>query len=555
MREQREQGRRVPRRVYVLIVGLVLSVGLGVGPPRPAKVTAAVWSATAAGPADLLVALSEQANLAPAARLPTKEVKGRFVYRELTQTAQRGQASLRHWLEQHGISYEPFFLVNALRISADRQVVMALAARSDVARIEANPWVLGIAPQIEPAVGALAATGVEWNVSLIGADAVWTTYGVRGEGIVVAGNDTGIEWDHPALKSHYHGWNGSTADHNRHWLDAIDNSPVPLDDHDHGTHTLGTMVGDDGGGNQIGVAPGARWIGCRNMDHGVGSPTTYMTCFQFFLAPYPLGGDPFTDGDPTLAPHVINNSWLCPPAEGCSQDTLRASVEALRAAGIVVAVAAGNSGPACSTIGEPAAIYESALTVGASDAYDHIASFSNRGPVVVDGSGRRKPDLAAPGVNVRSSVRGGGYASGWNGTSMATPHVAGTVALLWSAAPSLIGKVDLTERILRLSAHPHASSQGCGGDGPTAVPNNVWGWGRLDALAAVEIGLTCPAVGDFDGDSQVTVVDIMQVAAHWGLHQGDAGYLPAYDLDGDGTITVADIMAVAGHWQEACREP
>ncbi len=547
--------RRVRWPVFVLIVGLVLSAGLAAGPSRPTKVTAAAWSAAAAGPADLLVVLSEQADLSPAALLPTKAEKGRFVYRELAETARRTQAPLRGWLDRNGVSYQPFFLVNVIRVSADRQTVLALAAQSDVARIEANPRVRGIAPRIEPAMGTMAVTGVEWNVALIGADAVWTTYGVRGEGIVVAGNDTGIEWDHPALKAHYRGWNGTTADHNRHWLDAIAHSPVPLDDHNHGTHTLGTMVGDDGGGNQIGVAPGARWIGCRNMDHGIGSPATYMTCFQFFLAPYPLGGDPFTGGDPDLAPHVINNSWLCPPVEGCSQDTLRASVEALRAAGIAVVVSAGNSGPDCSTIGDPAAIYDASLTVGASDAHEQIASFSSRGPVVADGSGRRKPDLTAPGVNVRSSVRGGTYAGGWNGTSMAAPHVAGTVALLWSAAPSLIGKVELTEWILRISARPHTSSQGCGGDGPSTVPNNEWGWGRLDALGAVEIGLTCPTVGDYDADGQVTVVDIMQVAARWGLHQGDDGYLPAYDLDGDGVITVGDIMTVAGHWQEACREP
>jgi len=535
------------------VIALFLLLGsLGAAPARPSKVTATAWAATAAGPADVLVVLAKQADLSPASELPSKAEKGRFVYRALTDIAMRTQLPLRRWLNQRGLSYQPFYVVNALKVTADRSLLVALATRPDVARIEANPRVLGIAPRVEPSLRAQTAAGVEWNVSLIRADAVWNTYGAHGEGIVVAGNDTGVEWNHPALLPHYRGWNGSTADHNYNWLDAIADSAIPLDDHDHGTHTMGTMVGDDGAGNQIGVAPGAQWIACRNMDNGVGSPTTYLTCFQFFLAPYPHGGNPFTDGDPSRAPHVINNSWLCPPEEGCSADTLRAAVEALRAAGVFVTVAAGNSGPSCSTVSNPPGIYDASFTVGASDSHDVIAGFSSRGPVIRDGSGRRKPDIVAPGVSVRSSVRGGTYASGWSGTSMATPHVAGTVALLWSAAPSLVGKIDLTEWILIASAHPHTTTQSCGDDGPTDVPNNVWGWGRLDALKAVALGLTCPAIGDYDGDGKVTVADIMRVAARWETHQGDDNYLADYDLDGDGVITVVDIMAVATHWQEKC---
>ncbi|NOZ06736.1 MAG: S8 family serine peptidase [Chloroflexi bacterium] len=545
---------RVLTLSFILLALFAGGTTQAAGPGRPARVAPAAWQATANGPADLLVVLTGQADLGPASRLPTKAEKGRFVYRTLTQVALRTQAPLRSWLAQRGVDYEPFYLVNALRLSADRALLISLAARSDVGRIELNPAVRGISPRVEPVAGAQAVTGVEWNVALIGAQAVWNTYGVRGEGIVVAGNDTGIEWTHPALKAHYRGWNGTTADHDRNWLDAISNSPTPLDDLNHGTHTMGTMVGDDGQGNQIGVAPGARWIGCRNMDLGVGTPASYLTCFQFFLAPYPHNGDPFADGDPSLAPHVINNSWVCPPSEGCSVGTLQSAVESLRAAGVVVVASAGNEGPLCSTVGDPPAIYDAAFSVGASNSSDQIAGFSSRGPVLADGSGRRKPDITAPGVNVRSSVRGGGYAGGWSGTSMAAPHVAGAVALLWSAAPALVGKVALTERILQITSHPHTTTQGCGGDASTAVPNNVWGWGRLDALQAVEVGLTCPSVGDFDGDGRVTIVDIMQVASAWGLHDGDPGYSSAYDLDGNQIIDESDIMAIVTHWQEACRE-
>lgn len=243
-------------------------------------------------------------------------------------------------------------------------------------------------------------------------------------------------------------------------------------------------MGDDGNGRQIGVAPGAQWIGCRNMEDGWGTPATYMECFEFFLAPYPVGGDPFSDGEPSLAPHVINNSWTCPPSEGCDVDTLQATVENVRAAGIMVVASAGNDGSSCGTVEDPPAIYDAAFSVGATSSSDNIASFSSRGPVTADGSGRLKPDVSAPGVSVRSCVPGGGYSS-MQGTSMAGPHVAGTAALVWSAVPSLIGDVDATEALIAGTARPRTSTQGCGGDGGDDVPNNVYGWGIVDALAAM----------------------------------------------------------------------
>ena len=249
---------------------------------------------------------------------------------------------------------------------------------------------------------------------------------------------------------------------------------------------MGTAVGWDGGANQIGVAPGARWIGCRNMDNGLGTPATYLECFEFFLAPYPVGGVP-ADGDPDLAPDVTNNSWSCPASEGCAAGTLQAATEAMRAAGILTVVSANNYGPACSTVREPPAIYASALAVGALiSGSDAAASFSSRGPVTADGSGRTKPDLMAPGTTIRSSVPGGGYSSSWSGTSMASPHVAGAAAVLWSAAPWLRGDITATTSLLLDSAVP-ISSTDCSSSG---VPNNTYGYGRLDVLAAVNAAKT-----------------------------------------------------------------
>jgi len=466
----------------------------------PANVAPQVWEATAeGGAAEFLVILAEQADLSAAATAghlssaPTREARLRYVYDTLREVALRSQASLRAELDTAGVDYRSFYVVNVLSLKGDRALVTRLAVHPEVARIVANPRIRQLLPETQPdGVPLLSPQGVEWGVARIKADDVWAL-DYTGQGIVVAGQDTGYDWDHPALINQYRGYNGVTASHDYNWHDAIHSgggicgadSPVPCDDGSHGTHTMGTIVGDDGGGNQIGVAPGARWIGCRNMDNGWGTPATYIECFQFFLAPYPIGGDPFTDGVPSLAPHVINNSWTCPPSEGCAWDTLQAIVENVRAAGIVVVASAGNSGSACSTVRDPPAIYDDAFSVGMTNSSDNIDSRSSRGPVTVDGSGRLKPDVTAPGVGVRSSVPGGGYGVK-SGTSMAGPHVAGTVALLWSAAPRLIGDVDATEWIVAQTARPRTTTQSCGSDGPGDVPNNVYGWGIVDALAAVE---------------------------------------------------------------------
>jgi len=449
-----------------------------------------------AGLAEFLIFLEAQADLSSIPVSLTKQERGRRVFDTLTDTATRTQASLVAWLVERGVTHRTYWIANMIRARADLDTIAEIASRADVRRLDANPTVHLVAPAPETPVGAPPApAAVEWNIQQVHADDLWAM-GYTGQGVVIAGHDTGYEWDHPALIGQYRGWDGISATHDYNWRDAIHtgggpcghDSPVPCDDIDHGTHTMGIMVGDDGGANQIGMAPGARWIGCRNMRNGDGSAATYSECLEFFVAPTDSAGN---SPDPSLAPHVINNSWTCPTSEGCSADTLQTVVNNTRAAGIVLVGAATNLGDACSTIDEPPAIYEGVITAGATDASDAIAQFSARGPITVDGSGRLKPDVSAPGVSIWSSVRGADYGF-ISGTSMAAPHVVGLVALLLDARPDLAGRVDIITTIVTQSALPRTSSQDCGGFPGSQVPNPVYGHGRIDALQML--------VGDVDGD-------------------------------------------------------
>jgi serine protease AprX len=529
--------RRIARTAAfaALILVVMGSVGAVADAPVPTvtwqtKVDPWVLETADTGKTEFLVFLSEQANLGEAARLPKKSEKGKHVYAALTTTVERTQAPLLRELKRRGLEYRAFWIANMIWVRGDMADVQALARRGDVAHIYANPIVHVDEPIAEPAFAASPQAAaqpdaIEWNITKVHAPDVWAK-GFTGQGVVIGGQDTGYQWDHPALKDKYRGWNGSTANHDYSWHDAIHvtgsscgaNSPFPCDDHGHGTHTMGTMVGDDGAGNQIGMAPGAKWIGCRNMNGGWGTPATYAECYQWFIAPTKVNGDV---PDPTKAPDVINNSWGCPPSEGCTDpNALLTVVQNVRAAGIVTVHSAGNSGSSCGTVNEPAAIYDESFSVGATTSTDAIASFSSRGPVTIDGSNRRKPDVSAPGVSVRSSLPRSTYTT-MSGTSMAGPHVAGAVALLISTYPWLAGNVGQIENILEQSALHLTSSQGCGGDSATAVPNNVYGWGRIDALAAYNLACSAPAAVT---GVAISRVDASTLRLNWNPVPGATGY-------------------------------
>ena len=463
------------------------------------------------GQTGFLVVLADQADLSEADLLQSREEKGRFVRDALWNTARATQMPLLKWLADRNVEHRSYYIVNMIWVKGDLDLAREIAARLEVRRIEGNPIIRNIpdSPVFETAPDVVWA--IEPGINYTRAPEVWAL-GYTGQNIVVGGAGTGYRWTHAALKNQYRGWNGVTADHDYNWHDSIHSgggtcgadSLQPCDDNGLGTHTMGTAVGNDGGGNQIGMAPGAKWIGCRNMDQGLGTPATYLECLEFFLAPYPVGGTP-AQGDPSKRPHVTVNSWTCPASQGCSVTTLQSAIEAQRSAGIVTVAGAGGGGPACSTVADSPAIYDASYTVGAlGTGTDVITSFSGRGPVTVDGSSRLKPDITAPATSTRSAyVTNDTAYSSFSGTSMAGAHVAGAVALLWSARPDLKRDVPTTRSILNHAA-VHILNSACDGGGPGISPNNTYGHGRVDVRSAVFLLTTAVsrkthgAAGTFD---------------------------------------------------------
>lgn len=447
----------------------------------------------------ILVYMKDVADLNTINTDLTVEEKRQAVYDLLRTIALNSQTSIRSTLDSKGLFYKSFYVTNVIAIdSASPALIQELAARSDVRKVSYNPSIK--MDDLQPTIAKIIEdiTSIESSLTYVGADKVWSELGVKGQGIVVAGQDTGVQWNHPALVKQYRGSETSEVNHNYNWHDAIhsnagrnscgSNVLAPCDDNQHGTHTVGTIVGHDGANNQIGMAPDAKWIACRNMDAGNGTPATYIECFEFFLAPYPLGGNAMLDGDVTKAPHVINNSWGCPASEGCEGSEFIPVLQALETAGIMVVVSAGNDGSGCRTLGNPAHVSANVLSVGAlNHSSGTIASFSSRGPSRLDGG--VGPGVAAPGVNIRSAVPGNSYAQfGWSGTSMAGPHVVGQVALMWSANPKLIGQVEKTRQLVYQTARAKSAATSCG-EPVNAIPNNTYGYGIIDTYAAVKAAI------------------------------------------------------------------
>ncbi|WP_109509140.1 S8 family serine peptidase [Nocardioides speluncae] len=493
---RRDRRRAIPALVLAILAlvggaggiasGAVAQPTVATEAPRRAAVDPAILEAVdAAKPATFYVVLRDKADLSTTRRGHGHAARARATYDALRGHATRSQRPVTALLDRERVGYRSFWLTNAVRVTtADRHLVETLAARPDVAElVRERRYPLdrvvaasGSAPNagagpVSGLTASPAAVVPEWGITDVRADEVWAQYGDTGEGIVIANIDSGVDYDHPSLVESYRGNLGDGAfAHDYNFFDPIGQctNGVPCDNNGHGTHTMGTMAGADG----VGVAPGATWIAAKGCEARSCSDASLLAAGQWTLAPTDRNGQ---NPRPDLAPHIVNNSW-----GGGDTTFYQDIVEACNAAGIFEAFAAGNDGDGvtCSTAHAPGS-QAPAYGVGAYGADGKIAGFSGFGPSLVDGS--MKPNIAAPGVAVRSAWPGTGYRS-LNGTSMATPHVAGAVALLWAEAPSLIGDIAGTRALLDRTARNVADTH-CGG---TADRNNVWGEGKLDALAAVD---------------------------------------------------------------------
>ena len=431
-----------------------------------------------------IVHLKPKADLTRVQTMADARQMRQAVVSVLREAAQRSQAALLSYLTTqkdagHVTAFLPYWIFNGVAVTSDLETLLAVAARPEVESVRADR-VHYLPPTVSDKDTVVQTSSVEWNISLIGADRVWNAYGLRGQGIVVANMDTGVDWTHPALQAKYRGYDAANpvaVRHDHNWFDATNTYPAsPRDDDGHGTHTMGTIVGSLADGrNQVGVAPEAKWIAVKIFDNeGKAYDSWIHAGFQWIMAPTDLNGQ---NPDPSLAPDVCSNSW---GSTDSADTTFWDDVHAWRSAGIFPVFAIGNEYQGSLDPHAPGT-HPDAFAVGATDLHDVIAAWSCRGPSPWN---EIKPEVAAPGADVRSTLPGNQYGSN-SGTSMATPHVAGVVALILQAQ-RMYGlaasgghalPITTTEELITRTARPLPDA--------ASIPNNSYGWGRIDAYQAV----------------------------------------------------------------------
>ncbi len=410
-----------------------------------------------------------------------------IVVRALRERAAATQGSLTNHLRQLAADgriegFQTWWVSNVVRVEAVPAEIAAIAARADVQRVYLDHPITLIVPVESTPAGPRPAGAIEPGLLAIRAPEVWAM-GFDGAGMLVATLDTGVDGSHPALASRWRGLHPPYGNHPE-WafFDPFTSLTFPQDNDSHGTHTMGSICGGPPG-DQVGVAPGAQWICASVIGRGTVDQTisAVISAFEWIVDP---AGNPGADFD---VPTVCANSWGLDESQGVPDcdETFWSFIDAAEAAGIVVIFSAGNTGPGAGTVRRPAdrATDEFRnLAVAAVDANDPgfvIASFSSRGPVdcTPDGESATKPEIAAPGVDVRSSIPGGEYGLS-SGTSMAAPHIAGVVALMRQANPDL--SVEQVKQIL----YDTASDLGPFGE------DDAYGWGIVDAYEAVQAALS-----------------------------------------------------------------
>jgi subtilisin family serine protease len=539
----------LPSLILMLIFcTAVSSVAANPKPPKPTPSSASVkiepdlaQAIAQTNRASYLIYFRDKTDLSAAYDMPWEE-RGWYVMNALQESAQRSQRSVRAYLDSQGIPYQSFWIDNIIIVEdSDADSVNSLMSFPEIEALRARRNPILFTP--DDRSPTIESTSIESNLTHVHADEVWSL-GYTGEGIVVANIDTGVRYTHQALVTQYRGnLGGGSYNHNYNWWDPYLLSTTPSDFDSHGSHTMGTILGDDGGSNQIGMAPSAEWIACKSFQDG-DVDAQLLECAQFMLAPWDLSG---SNANPSKRPHVVNNSW-----GDCSQaydDWYEDTISAWLAAGIYPVFSNGNASncgysypPGLNTVGNPAR-YGNVTGVGATGTSNGIyATYSNWGPtdnadtVNPNGYPYLKPQVVAPGTN-RSAINSSDSSySNMSGTSMAAPHVAGLVALMWSAAPCLIGDYAATETIIEQSANPIPYDDGTGGGAHT--PNNATGWGEIDALAAVEAAInSCsPFIIEPNPDNlDVCVPDNAEYDLH--VNQADPSFTDPVTLSTDGVPT------------------
>jgi subtilisin family serine protease len=462
------------------------------------------------GSASYWIQFKNAVDLSPAYTMNWSD-RGWFVYETLKKHADATQAQAQKYLTNSKVEYKSFWINNSILVTNSTNSVLSdLLKFTGVEKIESRKSYILYEPEKSAAITDNNLNAIEPNIAHVKAPEAWAL-GYDGTGLVVANIDTGVHYSHAALVGSYRGNNGDgTFDHNFNWFNPVDlEDNVPRDGHGHGTHTMGIMVGDDGGANQIGIAPGAEWIACAGCPDGFCPDAALLGCGQFIAAPTDLTGN---NANPDLRPNALNNSW-----GDCGQtyDPWFADViNGWHTAGIYPIFSNGNasncegysSPPGLNTVGNPARS-GNVTGVGSTGQQNGLyASHSNWGPTddpdtinSVTGFEMMKPQVLAPGVYIRSSLSGSDtYYGSMSGTSMSAPHVTGLVALIWQAAPCLIGDYAATETIIESTAVDMVYDDGSALT-PTNFPNFATGWGEIDALAAVNMASGMCAMGNLDG--------------------------------------------------------
>ncbi|ETI41753.1 hypothetical protein F442_12929 [Phytophthora nicotianae P10297] len=380
--------------------------------------------------------------------------------------AQESQGPLVQLLSAAGIQFKSHWITNTVEVlDCPLELIEKILALLSVKEIIYD-LIITLDPPEPTADSTSNTVTAGWGATKIKATNVWAS-GNTGQGVVVGTIDTGVRGTHETLASNWIGPYG--------WYDPAQKTATPYDPNGHGTHTMATIVGGKG----TGVAPGAKWMACKACETTC-TLTMINTCAQFMLCPTDTNGN---NCNPAKAPHIVSNSW----GTGQGMTYFQPMLDAWNAARIIPVFSAGNSGSkGCSSVVSPGDSAK-AFSVGATDTSDALGSFSSIGPAV---NGLIKPDFIAPGVSIRSAWNGNNadYVS-LSGTSMAAPHLAGTIALALSARPGFC--FDTMKEILSGSTDrslPRAA-QTCGTMSDTVFPNNEYGYGRINAQNVVNAAL------------------------------------------------------------------